>query len=141
MRPKIVTPHLILLPKFSLDTQGKYAVSHGPMLLPAEHGEPELLRFFLAILNSAVVHWQLTSVSHRYSRGYLKLEKLTLESVRVPSPSRVSPGDMTDIVTLTDKLIADSSETSAQRDLDLIIARLYGLSARDLGEVGIATRG
>ena len=48
---KILTPHLVLLPKFSLDISGKYAVSRSPFLTGKEGFESEdLLNFFLGIL-------------------------------------------------------------------------------------------
>src|SRR6266852_9892915 len=33
LRPKIVTPHLVISPRFALDLHGRYAVSHGPYVV------------------------------------------------------------------------------------------------------------
>ena len=48
LRPKLVTPHLTILPRFSLDTAGSVLVSHSPfMILKDPTDEQTQLRFFL----------------------------------------------------------------------------------------------
>jgi len=84
LRPKIVSPHLVALPRFAADTNGDLLISHSPFMYPKtrEH-EEEDLRYFVAVLNSRVVFWQLTHASHKYARGYLMLEKKTLAPLLV----------------------------------------------------------
>ncbi|TET12539.1 MAG: SAM-dependent DNA methyltransferase, partial [Candidatus Thorarchaeota archaeon] len=80
MRPKIISPHLVLIPRFSLDREGKYAISHSPLLYPKETGaEDDLLRFFVAVLNSTPCYWHIATHSHVYRGGYVMLEPKTLK--------------------------------------------------------------
>ena len=65
-RPKIVSPHLILYARFSLDIRGVYAVSQCPMLYPKKSGDVlEMLRFFVAILRNG------PETTSRFSRNML----------------------------------------------------------------------
>ena len=67
MRSKIISPHLVLIPRFSLDREGKYAISRAPLLYPKETGaEDDLLRFFVAVLNSTPCYWHIATHSHVY---------------------------------------------------------------------------
>lgn len=47
LRPKLVVPHLVIMPRFALDGRGRYAVSHSPFLIarvPNGKGGPRCLR-------------------------------------------------------------------------------------------------
>jgi type I restriction-modification system DNA methylase subunit len=137
LRPKIVTPHLILFPRFALDERGQYAVTHSPYLFPANSTPGEefrVLYFLLAILNSTAAHWQMIQHSGKYSRGYAVLEPATLKKVRVPSPASVDPRRMRTVERLVDQLVHPTGEPEDPMvaQLDYIIAELYGV---DLGEV------
>jgi len=139
LRPKIVSPHLVLTPRFGLDLVGKYAISQSPLLYPREETlEQELLKFFAAILNSAVCYWQITANSHRYSRGYLMLEPTTLKDIRVPDPSAVSPAEMRRLLALVERRISGSTkETETEREIEVVVTRLYGLTDAEREIVGI----
>ncbi len=140
LRPKIVSPHLILLPKFSLDHKGKFGVSHCPLLFPRrEEGTLDLLSYFLAVLNSSPVFWQMSSLSHKYSRGYVMLEPKTLRKLRVPNPADVPSRLMLKIQDLVRQRLKDRASERAviENQLDRIIAGLYGLSENERAEVGM----
>lgn len=131
MRPKIVTPHLALVPRFGLDIQGKYAVSHGPFLYPRDQdAEEELLKFFVAVLNSTPCFWYIASQSHTYSRGYVMLEPKTLKTVPVPDPGSVSLMNRRRLIQLVERrlLSRDTETLEIERDIDRMVAELYGLS-------------
>jgi len=52
LKPKIISPHLVLSPRFALDTNGSYAISHAPFMIPREKDvDLNLLKFFVAVLN------------------------------------------------------------------------------------------
>jgi len=137
-RPKLVTPHLILLPRFSFDADGRYAVSHSPFLVAKEEGnEAELLQFIVAVLNSSACHWQITQTSHKYRRGYLMLEPKTLRGLRIPSPTGVSTRVMAQIQSLVGARLGGSAAPSIEAQLDDLVANLYGLSADERREVGM----
>jgi len=138
LRPKIVSPHLVISPRFSLDEKGRYGVSHSPMIFPREGGEEVfLLRYVLAVLNSSVVHWQLMQRAHKYSRGYLMLEVKTLKKIRIPSPALVQLTQMAQLQEYVDTLLRTPSNTAAMRALDELIVGLYGLDPDAQQALGI----
>jgi hypothetical protein len=146
MRPKIVSPHLTLLPRFSLDRNGKYAVSRSPLLYPREDAfegrvlnERELLRFFLAILNSSTCYWFISQHSHVYRGGYIMLEPKTLASTPAPDPTQVPPMQFRHLIDLVERrLKASEDETlGLEKEIDNLVAELYRLSAEERRMVGL----
>jgi hypothetical protein len=138
--PKIVTPHLVLLPRFGIDKGGKYAVSHSPYLVPrSESGGQSLLKIACAALNSAIGHWQLASSSHKYSRGYLMLEVKTLRDFHMPDPALLPVPLTRKIVRLVDVLIQSPDDTETLADLDQAIAQAFGLSPVQMSLVGMGS--
>jgi len=138
LRPKIITPHLMLIPRFSIDEKGIFMVNRSPYLIPIERtNELELLRYFLAVLNSSVVHWQLANISHKYSHGYLMLEPNNLAKLSVPDPATIHTSRMKNIQILVDKMICNPSDKKAEEKLDIAIADLYGLDKDERLEVGM----
>lgn len=138
LRPKIVTPHRILLSRFSLDEKGYYATSRSPLMYPKEtSSELELLRYFLAVLNSSVSFWQIVNLSHKYSHGYSMLEPKTLRLMRIPEPTKVSPPIMKKIQSLVKQRLGDWSTIVVENELDLLVAELYGLSKPEREKIGM----
>ena len=138
LRPKIVSPHLVVVPRFSLDEKGRYAISRSPLVYPLEEGdELQVLRFFLAILNSSVCHWQIAHQSHKYSRGYAMLEQKSLRSVKVPDPAKVEPKTMKRLLGLVNKRMSDPSAKDSEQELDRIVAHLYGLTSDERRDIGM----
>jgi methylase of polypeptide subunit release factors len=136
--PKIVTPHLVLLPRFGIDVEGKYAVSHCPYLVPqSETGGLSLLKVVCAVMNSAIGHWQLASSSHKYSRGYLMLEVKTLRDFHMPDPALLPPSLTRKIVRLVDTLTDSPDDTKAMADLDEAVGQMFGLSPSQMSLVGL----
>ena len=132
--PKIVTPHLALVPRFGLDSTGKYAVSRSPYLIVDGSGSPDdMLKFFIAVLNSTPSFWQITRGSHKYAKGYAMLEVQTLKNVRVPNPEKVLPNQLKKIIELVEARlkVPDGSAHSYNAAIDSLICDLYGLSASD----------
>jgi methylase of polypeptide subunit release factors len=141
MRPKLVTPHLVLVPRFAFDKEGSYAVSHSPFLFPIERtGDDSLLRVFLAVLNSTPCFWHISSHSHSYQRGYARLESATLSSTPVPDPTTIDPAILKHLLRLVDKRIASTDledNQTCERELDQIVAGLYCLSAKERLGIGM----
>lgn len=137
LKPKIVTPHLILLPKFSLDIKGNYGISRSPLMyLKSVEDSIDLLYYFLAILNSPIIYWQISSFSHKYRRGYFMLEPKTLKKLRVPDPSSVSSANMKKIQDMVKKRL-DTKNIELENDIDEVVAELYGLSKSEMEEIGM----
>jgi hypothetical protein len=135
--PKIVTPHLVLVPKFAVDDKGRYAVSRSPYLVSKGHvdGVP-VLKLLMGVLNSAIGHWQLAASSHKYSRGYLMLEVKTLRELRVPNPAQLPPALTRRILSLVDRLSELPGNPDLGRDLDAAIGEAYGLSKPQMQLIG-----
>jgi hypothetical protein len=138
MVPKIVTPHLVLLPRFGIDEEGKYAVSRGPYLVPQSGSDVSIfLKVMCAMLNSAVGHWQLSFSSHKYSRGYLMLEVKTLRDFHMPEPAKLASTATRRIVQLVDKLFESPNDHKLLIELDYVVGDAYGLSEEQLSIIGV----
>ena len=140
MRSKIVTPHIVLVPRFALDTEGKYAVSHTPLLFPKEESiEQDLLRYFLAVLNSTVCFRTISDKAHKYSRGYSVLEVTTLKRTPVPDPTKVSATDMQRLIELVNRrLEAEGSDIIGfEKEIDRTVLDLYGLTSLERKALGL----
>lgn len=148
LRPKLLTPHLVIVPKFSLDSEGVFIVSRSPVAFlkddefPDHGAEVELLRFFLGVLNSTAAFGLLSAEAHRYGNGYLMLEPKSLRRLRVPDPRSIDP-------TLRVKLVALVAEREAlgrrsafdlERRIDQLVGTLYGASDGDLPLVSMRSR-
>jgi type I restriction-modification system DNA methylase subunit len=140
MRPKIVTPHLVVVPRFALDIEGKYAVSHSPLMYPiAEDAGVELLRYLVAILNSTTCYWYVAAHSHQYQHGYTMLEKKTLAETPIPDPSKVSSAMKRKIIGLVESRLSAEGESVIPigREIDRLVAELYGLTRDDRIAIGM----
>ncbi len=141
-RPKIVSPHLVLKPKFGIDEDGKYAVSHGPYMYPKSEAEPiDLLQYVVAILNSPLGQWQVAALSDKYSRGYAMLEKKTLIDFRIPDPKHV-PKELRQRIGRLIRQIGNSTGEpirmeEATQQLNEVVAELFRLSADEISALGI----
>ena len=135
LRPKIVSPHLASFPKFAVDCTGEVMVSHGPYMYPkAADNTDANLRYFAAVLNSRVFFWQMTHLSHKYARGYLMLEKKTVDPLRVPAPESVPLPTMIELQNLVERRLA--GDEAVEKELDRIVCNLYGLTDDEIGSLG-----
>jgi hypothetical protein len=137
LRPKIVAPHLMLVPRFGVDSKGKFVVTRSPVIYPKDQAlEKETLFLLCAILNSPLVHWQLTLSSHRYSRGYLMLEPKTLRNIRIPDLGRLPQRDVTQIAQVVEGISPKSVEGD-ERILNDLVTGAYGFTVSELVEFGL----
>ena len=86
---KIVCPHLMFTPRFAADLKGRFVVTRSPFIVAAKGysgGGNDLLKYLIAVLNSAVGFWQISTQSHKYSRQYAMVENKTLSVFRLPDP-------------------------------------------------------
>ncbi len=131
LQPKIVAPHLVLVPRFALDVEGKYAISRGPFIIPrVKDSDLAVLKFFAAVLNSSVVHWYLGSHAYRFSRGYVMLDPKYMRHIPVPDPSKVAPTLFVKIIDLVDERMK-GGDAELEKKIDALILETYGL---DLAE-------
>ncbi|MBC6992223.1 class I SAM-dependent DNA methyltransferase [Hymenobacter sp. BT491] len=151
--PKIISPHLAFVPRFSWDKNGEYAVSRSTFLslLPDIYGqdqdglEHDMLRYFLAILNSSTAFWYLSSNSHIYRGGYLMLEPKNLAVLPVPDPIKANPNTLLELLSLVDLRMSMTSNSNLdealmlERSIDNIVAELYELNVKEKRDVGLYT--
>lgn len=140
MRPKLVGPHLVLSPRFSLDSEGRYAISHSPLLYPLEpRVEEDMLRFFLGVLNSTACYWYMATHSHTYGGGYIMLEPKTMRTTPVPDPRKVPTSKMRRLLALVDRRMLASGLAALELEyrIDDLVADLYGLSASERRALGV----
>ena len=138
LRPKVVSPHLVMIPRFSIDKRGIYAVSRASYLYTRLEGvDMDLLYFLVVILNSPVCYWYISTHSHKYGRGYTMLEPKTLKPVPVPDPANVPGNLLENLLSLVKLRIETPKDASLERDLDKLTAELYGLSEREMEIIGI----
>lgn len=146
LRPKIISPHLVLVPRFSYDATGEYAISRSPLMYVENIDdelnssiEHDLLKYFLAILNSSPCYWFISTHSHVYSKGYVMLEPRTLNMTPVPSPDTVHPSIMNRLINLIDRRLENKPAEARQieKEVDVIVADLYQLTAAERRAIGM----
>jgi hypothetical protein len=127
-RPKILTPHLVFTPKFSLDIDGRYGVTRASMLIPKQQSDDGFSRFILAVANSSIFFWFLSTISPSYRGGYLKLEGKALKRVPVPRIEDIDLTSMRNIIDRVDRLMSDREHVGVYNELDELISQAYGLT-------------
>ncbi|HWZ43573.1 MAG TPA: N-6 DNA methylase [Candidatus Saccharimonadales bacterium] len=140
LRPKLVVPHLVIVPRFALDGKGRYAVSHSPFLIARVlSDEEQILKLMLAILNSTPGFWHIQTHSHVYRHGYTMLESKTLARTPVPDINSWSSSDKKRLLGLVDKrLKAEGQQREAvSAEIDLFVSDAYGLTANERKALGL----
>ena len=98
--------------------------------------EVSLLNYVVAVLNSTVGFWQIVATSHKYGRGYAKLEKRTLVTIHLPNPASVESRTMREILSLVDERL-DGGADDLDSQLDRLVADAFGLKDDDRAEIGL----
>jgi type I restriction-modification system DNA methylase subunit len=140
LRPKIVVPHLVIMPRFALDVRGRYIVSHSPFLIASVRSDEEhILKIMLAILNSSAAFWYVQTHSHVYERGYTMLESKTLRRTPVPDVSRWSTPDRRRLLALVDRRLKVEGTMIAgiDEEIDRFVSDAYGLTANERRALGL----
>jgi hypothetical protein len=137
--PKIVSPHLVITPKFGLDEKGKFAVVRSPIIFPKGEPDVSLLKYILAFLNSTAGFWFIERTSNKYSKGYLLLEPKSLKSLPIPNPRSVEPVTRKHLISLVgQRLLAHGTEAlKLEQKIDMVVAEIYGLSNDEMRLLGL----
>lgn len=138
--PKIVCPHLMLTPRFAIDLKGSYAVTRSPFITPNDQFKAigdDLYKYLVAILNSNIGFWQISSHSHKLGRQYTMVENKALNAFKIPDPRLVHPRVMREIVTLVNKRMQDGFTPALESQIDALVAEAYALDENDLKAIGI----
>lgn len=144
MRPKIVSPHLVLVPKFSIDVDGEYAIGRSPLIFPKElpsapGGEDDFLLFFLAVLNSSPCYWWIENHSSVYQNSYILLERNVLKDAPVPDPTALPAPDRKKLLQLVEERLAADGRAAIQfeEEIDKLAASMYALNSKEKEIVGV----
>ena len=144
-RPKIVTPNLTISPRFSIDLESKYAITRSPFFYLKEKigkdnvgNEKDVLKFFVAVLNSSACYWYISNHSHKFGKGYAKLEPKTLKLTPVPQPD-TSFIKVRQIIDLVDKRLMTDGRKAIELEIELdnLVADLYDLSEDERKVLGM----
>ncbi|MFN6288832.1 MAG: TaqI-like C-terminal specificity domain-containing protein, partial [Pseudanabaena sp.] len=139
MQPKIVSPHLAVMPRFAIDIEGKFAVDRSPVIYPKDRNlENDLLRYFVAVLNSSICYRYIAEYSHKYGSGYSMLEPKSLLKTPIPDPRKVSPSIMGRLLLLVDKrLFSSGSEIiDIETEINDIVSELYEFNEQERSTYG-----
>ncbi|MDR1161746.1 MAG: N-6 DNA methylase [Tannerellaceae bacterium] len=100
--PKIITPELTIIPKFSIDSIGKYVVSHGCYIRLKESfgGDVNLLYYFLGMLNSTPCYWFIANHANKYRGGYNKIQPKSLKITPIPNPRTLDTNKLINFIKL-----------------------------------------
>jgi hypothetical protein len=132
LRQKIVAPHLVITPKFAIDSAGIYAISRAPLIF-SKYGEPgarDHLLYLLGVINSTACFWHIAQRAHTYERGYSRLEVSRLRGTRIPTFKRADKAVARRLIRAVEARL-DSRGKQAfelETEIDDIVADLYGLS-------------
>jgi len=140
LRPKLLVPHLVIMPRFALDGRGRYAVSHSPFFIARiRTDEVHILKMMLAILNSSVCFWHIQTHSHVYRHGYTMLESKTLKRTPVPDINRWTSSEKKRLLGLVEKrLRAEKQETDIlNAEIDALVSDAYGLTSNERRALGL----
>ena len=133
--PKVVAPEVSLLPRFGLDSSGRWVVSHSPFIRTREEEDEELLFVLTAILNSSATAWFINLNARKYRNGYNKIGVRLLRRLPIPDLSRVPNTSIQRTIDLVRKLIGPYQEFDydlASSIDDLVLSELYFLSDDDI---------
>ena len=118
--PKIVVPELFLVPRFGLDVNGQWVVSHSPYVyVPPKKADETVLFVMVAILNSSVISWFIDLNARKYRSQYNKLGVALLRRVPFPDLSRISLSTLQQIIALSKELVSASSNSNVDLSLQL----------------------
>lgn len=139
MVPKILSPHLVLSPKFCIDVNGKFAVSRGPFIVlkdgaVSQTTNPDILYYLNAVLNSSVCFWYLLNHAPKYQHGYAMLERKYLSQLPIPDPSIMRGNKIPQIIKLVkERNLSSGAEALAiEKKIDLLVTELYGLNQDEI---------
>lgn len=132
-RPKIVCPHLMLTPRFSVDEKGKFAVKRSPFMnVKDKWSEEGVIHYFCALLNSPIAAWYIRTYVPSFDRGYSLVEPKLLAGLPVPRFENVPVSVLERIIELASGAVDDTAESELQD----IVVELYGLTANDREVLG-----
>ncbi|HVA66367.1 MAG TPA: N-6 DNA methylase [Elusimicrobiota bacterium] len=151
-KKRILCPYLATSNRFAIDSDDKF-IGLTDTTVIFENGQPEDLKYFLALLNSKLLTYRFRSIGKLKSNGILEyfwnsVTKLPIKRIDMQNSDERKLHD--EIVNLTQQMIAASSDGArAQAEVELkgrrlaaldekidsAVYRLYGITDREIGLV------
>jgi hypothetical protein len=126
----------MLTPRFAVDGRGRFATSHGPILVVKDRGEEDTLLYFLCgVLNSLVANWYIRTYVPSYSKGYSRLEPATLKNVPVPDLAKIDTAKLDRFIELVRK---GSKDLVVDNELEELAMDFYGLGPQERRAIGMS---
>jgi len=146
--PKILVPDIADRAAFALDEKGDFAFTSGYGITFRE-GVRESTKYFLALLNSAVLDWYWRRISTPLRGGFFRyftqfIEQLPIVPVDFSNASERAEHDA--LVSLVERILSakraapDADTTALEREIDERVYRLYGLTADEIKLVEESTQ-
>ncbi len=138
-KPKIISPNLVLLPKFSADLDGGVYVSRSTYLfikdsVVSEVGEAialEMLKFYLGIFNSSVFYRRIRERARRYRGSYIKIEVATLKEELVPDFFAIDNKIVVKMVKAVEDMVSGGETEEGKRIVEEIASIAYGITKNE----------
>lgn len=118
--PKVMWPHFQREPKFIFDNSNMYCVNKAYILSTDR-------KALVALLSSNIVWFYLTNVCPAMRGGKWRYEILTIHSLSIPL-AYVNSSNEHELETLAYKLTANPYDKQAIREVNHIVATIYGLT-------------
>lgn len=107
-------------------------------------GDPDLLKYLLAVLNSKVVSWFVNKTGVTTNYGVISWDAETVTKIPIPKATTQTMqalGGLSDLMTANTSTSAEAHSAETDREIDALVYDLYGLTASQVKVVEEAMRG
>jgi len=148
-KKRILCPYLATSNRFALDVNDKF-ISLTDTTVIFENGQPENIKYFLALLNSKLLTYRFRSIGKLKSNGILEyfwnsVSKLPIKRIDLSKlDERKAHDDLVDLVeqmmkaaatpagTKSDEEVGTRHMAAIDKKIDGIVYELYGLTGREI---------
>ena len=136
LAPKIVVPHLFLVPRFGLDVSGQWVVSQSPFIyIPGDGAHEDLLFVLTAILNSSVSGWFIDLNARKYQGQYSMISVELLRRLPIPVLRMIPQATLRRVIDLASGWVSGSVDFDRGQAMlldDLVLRHMYSLSDEEV---------
>lgn len=122
--PKIFIREMMPSSQFAADLNGEYVFSSGYSFIN-ENLSTEELKFWVCILNTPILEFQLRSKCTQLHSGWFRVLKKHLENITLPNFTKE---ELNHLFPLTNKIYSDENKLELIHQLNLILKRKYNLT-------------
>ena len=136
LAPKVIFPKLFLLPRFGVDTSGKWVVNHSP-IIRSRYGDRDIEQLMLlaALLNSSVAAWFFDLNGRKFRHGYNEVGVSLLRRFPMPDLGQVPRPVIRRVVDGVSELVGayqDFDHERADALDDIVLRDLYRLDPEEI---------